>query len=104
MLLLPIISLFFGENFAEIDYSMQVGAAPKPAAAIVQRQLGLPSAQASTDASNLRIPMTTLHRDVMGSGYRQPQLFRLMAGPWPERGLAHAIRRMDVISATHVRH
>jgi hypothetical protein len=71
MFLLSLISLALGQNIAEIDYSVQVGTAPKPA--IVATQPALPSAQAYPDANTVRMPMASHHREVMGSATRQPQ-------------------------------
>lgn len=79
MFVFSLISLAFGPDFAEVDYSFQVGAAIKPPTAITATIAALPSTQAHTDASNLRIATATHHRDAMGFAFRQP------LGSWPPR-------------------
>jgi hypothetical protein len=70
MFVFSVISLAFGPDFAEVDYSFQIGAAIKQPAAIVE-QGSLPTAEI-----RLSHPMATHHRDTLGLGTRQPRLYR----------------------------
>lgn len=77
MFVLSLITLTLGQNVAEIDYSVQVGAAPKPPAAIVATQTSLPSAQADTRTSNgaIRVPETRASHAMDATHHRATEGF-----------------------------